>query len=125
MCLYSLSTLLPTEQEGEGWKVFEQTQAAQLAAPFYGHNYYRTNEWIIDQASGSIETEDCNQYPTGFHIFIHKRDAEILACDLASRHVVKKVKYRSAVAKGLQEERNREEFAPVIVATEMFILEEP
>lgn len=116
MCLDTVDK--KTEDWGEyGWKVFDLVEG-KLLPLYYGTRRLRfnTEEWISDEAHKAIQSCWSSHYPTGFHYFKNKRDAENYAYAY-SVNKVKKIKVKNVVATGTDNN-----LAKVGVAREIFIL---
>jgi hypothetical protein len=127
MCLHKLDNF--KVKKYEGWQLFLEEDGKLV--PAYCAQEYReacgratipVNEWEQDKNKYMLHIYDASgEYPTGFHIFLRKKDAEML-CDMpftyvppGSKAAIRKVKFRKVVAKGIFFSRK------VIVAKERYI----
>jgi len=91
----------------------------------YYYNECPVNEWEEDIMAHILKTgNSLNTYPTGFHIFLRKRDAELWEeSGICNNSIIKKVKFRKIVAKGWQVGRGMSKFMKVVVARERYIID--
>lgn len=134
MCLKTVTRRykLLDKVSGTGWKVFEQRRG-KLYHDYEGSIYPRpTGEWLHERKFRQFPwmrklVLGGSTYPTGWHIFRNQKTAEkyaerrydflenTLPYTSPFSMVVKKVKYRKAIALGLQAKKS------IIVAKEIFI----
>lgn len=63
----------------------------------------RVGEWVTDKPACSMIGSCSNAYPSGFHIFLSKRDAEYFRSQMGwSYAVLRKVRFKNVVAVGSQ-----------------------
>jgi hypothetical protein len=140
MCLEKITQGPNPEEQGEGWKVFELYNGTLRNHCFLYDpvddkvikHEYLTDTWIADNRRYLIPIDVLTSYPTGFHVFLNKPDAEAY-CNLYGGKI-HKVKYRNVTAKGTQYVRqtlpgdigdNPALHAPTVVAREIFIEKTP
>lgn len=116
MCLHQLNeTYNPPNQEiGIGWKVFSNNQHKGLVA-FWRDFNFPVNQWIDDPCNLNLavdgelkefrpEVEEV--YPSGFHFFIDKEEADKLVSESflggVLHLVVRQIEYTQLVARGMQ-----------------------
>ena len=99
---------------GIGWKVLNERNG-KLYGEFYHKTLpYKLNRW--EKATNEIlRINSFQTYPSGFHIFVEKKDDERWCFSLTGQ-IIKKVKYRKGHTLGSQTEDN------IIVAEEMLII---
>jgi hypothetical protein len=145
MCLTTVTHAPHPQEQGEGWKVFEQRDSTLVspfllfhAPDFFRQTFPTTNTWTTDERNFCLNSEEKTPYPTGFHLFVNKEDAEVFsnkAYAPQNPYVVRKVKYRNVAAKGRQiisethwegctPQMVNQRSATVIVAKEICILDE-
>jgi hypothetical protein len=150
MCLTTLTQGPDPQEQGEGYKVFQEMGDGSLRSAYLLFNFenesefyefYQTNSWMPDSKHYVIHATNENApYETGFHLFPNEDDAKLLAhsrekysFDINPKYVVRKVKYRGVTAKGTQILYNPFTCdlektlidATTIVAKEIFIEEDP
>ncbi len=135
MCLDKLEKF--KVHKNYGWQVFENV-GGKLHQQFHhppkvGHfpreMFAITNQWQHDINTYKIYPLG---YPTGFHIFLRKKDALAFKKEsnlgLIHSLVVKKVYFKNIVAKGIQRvlllNENRTVNTKVVVARQRYIVEE-
>jgi hypothetical protein len=143
MCLTTVTQGPNAEEEGEGWKVFNENYVVfdttgrkvggHLCSPLKFF-WFSSNRWEQDICFKKIKAEDGLEYESGFHIFEKKEDAERYLASFVnpSQKVIKKIKYRNVTAKGpnravLYSECDYEYFdltVPCVVAKEIFVFDE-
>lgn len=106
MCLKTLEKF--KVHRYHGWQIF-RIRNGKLFGLYYNINEeVRLDEWMEDKNERVLLTDSWGgfrNYPTGYHIFLKKEDAEITAriAQTSQREViVKKVKFTEVVAKGCQ-----------------------
>ena len=116
MCLHTVDK--ETKEVTEGWKVFRITQQG-LEALFYDFKF-TPNKWIKDPETDPIPIYFDVSYPTGFHFYFDKKEAEenLKAFVPASHVTILHIKTRNITATGLQDTYK------VGVTREIFIEEE-
>jgi hypothetical protein len=140
MCLDALTHGPNPQEQGEGWKVFQETtngdlrsayRLIDLAKPvgFYFSQDFPQNTWISDSRDYRLYADDRDDLPyqTGFHILAEEAAAVSLAQILSDNftdntYTVRKVKYRNVTAKGIQYHGYHDN--TTIVAKEIFVEEE-
>lgn len=112
MCLHTVFHDQTFETQGEGWKVFLQNNKKELFTPIhlrdpntklFFRREFNPNTWMTDDRDYSISNYFFDTYPTGFHIFLNKEDAEKFAKNGEAGIIVLKVRYKKVVAKGTQQ----------------------
>jgi hypothetical protein len=133
MCLQTITHGPNPQEEGEGYKLFI-IEEGELLGNFALRNpdtndrfvpTFQSGKWLTDPNNYPIEVQYGECYPTRYHFFANKADAELVARSIMC--VVRKVRYKNVTAKGRQSFYVRQnnglawkEF-PVIVAKEIFI----
>lgn len=102
-----------------GYKVFRIVDDT-LRSPIFGCTIFKINEWIKDICNKNLLAENCEYewYPTGFHFFRNKSDAEKWKA-YGGCEVVLKIKVRDMVVTGTQYLSGK--YREVGVAREIFI----
>lgn len=133
MCLSTLDSPIKSE-DGVGWKAFERVPGLEetYITPVRGFLISSSGQWVTDSNSRELPTDQSPPtfYPSGFHIFLKKEDAE--AYSIGDDFVVKKVRYAKVVASGIQLFRTPSKcedaylyyYGPCVVAKEIMILPE-
>ena len=129
MCLSTLENF--KVHKYYGWQVFkaiydEEGRILFIYPLFYGTGPIPTNVWMKDKSSIRISfldipTVEYRSYPTGYHIFLRKQDAEAYMVK-GKDQVIRKVRFKKVVAKGTQV-AGRPVFAKLIVARERYVEE--
>lgn len=105
MCLESLETYPNVPEEGYGWKTFVLEKDDTLSAPFFPKCRFPPDQWKQDDCEENRWTDvGYKCYPSGFHLFLRKEDADRFASTMHQSLVtsVRKVQYRTVVASGPQ-----------------------
>jgi hypothetical protein len=151
MCLETITHGPNPEEEGEGYKIFECVEEdgslvggftlykPNKGQPEAGKSWdwvrdctsydrftpqFKPGAWLNDPNNYQIKSEWNGNYETGFHLFVNKEDAEIVANYFYG--IVRKVRYKNVTAKGTQSfssDPDSQKY-PAIVAREIFIEEE-
>jgi len=127
MCLYIIDKEI--KEVTEGWKIFEITNICHsnrdysfntnsyklniklpdnfpkgLTGLYYDFKF-KTNEWIKDTETRPISMWFNRSYPTGFHFYFNKEEAEedLKIFVLASNITLLPIKVRNVVATGFQD----------------------
>lgn len=118
MCLKTVD--LVTKTYTEGWKVFNLYEDGLHPSIRYCGKSIPANKWISDKNAGCIINSGSPlQYPTGFHFYVNKSEAEKSA---TSDRVVRKIMVRRVVATGGQEVGYNLRIVDAGVAEEMYIV---
>jgi hypothetical protein len=83
-----------------GWKVFQADRG--LRGLHYAKGVLKTGRWLRATEINLFSGGGC-RYPSGFHIFNDRIDAEVYRDGRSVRHpqlVVRQVKYRGVLAEG-------------------------
>ena len=131
MCLNKLEKFKTT---GVGWKVVSITEKKYVPPlQFYSMDSYKKRGWNIDTRNCKLSFYDNDKkesvfYPTGYHIFVNKRDAKrfmVKDCsEIDHKEIVKKVKYKKVVATGTQSLRARTSEKQEYVHAEVVVAKE-
>ena len=135
MCLDSVTRVnkRPSRREGIGYKVVLRKGGGWYGGPFFQGGSIRKGVWTQDTYGHVIHIHSDDQgrstYPTGFHIFVNKKDADHFRDYMGSRTRVVKVAYRGLVARGMQRIPNPKELGmyrsvPCVVVREAKVLKE-
>jgi len=101
MCLDELAYFKVTKSYG--WGVFRE-EDGQLFQRFGCKSLVPEEKWETDPNDYSLQTEyDGKPYRTGFHLFINKEDALGYVSPFCDDEVVRKVRFKKVVAKGVQQ----------------------
>lgn len=120
MCLVKIEKI-PDDLPVVGYKVFALQPNGDLRSPCMDRFINRPKgKWITDQNNNNI-SEDCTNYPCGFHIFLKKDDAVFFKGSSSTGEVIRTVKFRKVVAAGWQ---MRSDCEMTVVARGMYILPE-
>lgn len=114
MCLNKLEKFKTT---GVGWKVVLITEKKYVPPlRFCCQDSYKKRGWNIDAKDNPLSFYDNDKketvfYPTGYHIFVNKKDAKRFMIkhfeEIGCKEIVKKVRYKTVVATGTQTLRAR------------------
>ena len=119
MCLDAKDDI--TKNYRVGYKVFRCDNSRFFRSPLQPY-VFEPNTWVTDTSKGTLCLEFSNKrYPTGFHFFKNKKDAEMFARSFHNV-VVKKIKVRNIVATGIQFFNGFYKDRPVGVAKDIFII---
>jgi hypothetical protein len=139
MCLRTITHPANPAEEGVGYKLFAiEEEEGKLFGNFALRHpdsqdrfvpCFERGKWLTDPNRYEIEMTYGQFYPTGYHFFEKKEDAELVAQAIAC--IALKIRYKHTTAKGTQEYYVRvnnglawREY-PVIVAREIFIEDDP
>jgi len=140
MCLDTITPRKPKES-GTGWKVFEKRKTKLFSDVFgegvpipenkwvhedkYREQYFKHKKFICVYDEGLAgEGVKIFEYPFGWHVFKHKKDAEEWAL-MGDNMEVRKIKYRRACVQGKQElasVKRDKIMSSIVVAKEIFII---
>ena len=107
-----------------GYKIFINYNTGEYYLPLKGNGcVVPINQWVKEkdyrpQMLKCCRTVPMGKYPFGFHIFLSRKSAASYRFSHThSCSIIKRVRFRNVVAKGLQGQRR------TVVAKEMMILE--
>ena len=120
MCLDELADFKVTKDYG--WGVFRE-EDGQLFQRFGCESLVPEEKWQTDPNNYYLWTEyDGKVYKTGFHLFIREEDALGYVSPFCDDEVVRKVRFKKIVAKGMQQlPYTMSSKANVIVVRERFV----
>ena len=130
MCLRTLDDV-PVRLEGFGWKAFKD-YGGGVYGPLIKNTYerYKENVWVEATDRRIIliprlrSDEPVKDYTAGFHIPLHKREAncwDSIEFNPRGKEVVRRVEFRCVTASGYQSALNT---SKTVIALQMRILPE-